>query len=194
MSASKAIIDRILADAKSNAEQIISDAKSKAKAISMKSQAEAASYKAEQIKIANDAYDEIEKRKVTVANLEVRKVLLEAKQSVISSVFEAALVEIRNINPTEYKNLITRMLSNNASDEDTVIICKDDEKVITQSYIEKIAKQMKINITLSKAYGSFSGGIILENKNYDKNLTLDVELEAARDTLEREVAQVLFGE
>lgn len=53
---------------------------------------------------------------------------------------------------------------------------------------------MQIKLTLDKEYAPIKGGVILVGKDYDKNLSLDLEMQTLREECESEIAAVLFGE
>lgn len=194
MSGKDAIIDKILFDAKAQSENIINEAKDKAKDIISKAKSQVKAYSEEEIKRAESMLDDIEKRKVTVANLEVRKILLSAKQNVINETFNNSLEKIVNLNKSEYLKIIKGMLRAHAQDKDIVVISKNDKETITKTFINDTSKELGIKLTLSNKYGDFKGGIVLSSENYDKNITLDVELNTIRDEVEPKVAKMIFGD
>ena len=60
--------------------------------------------------------------------------------------------------------------------------------------MDSVAKKCKIKLTLDKEYAPIKGGVILVGKDYDKNLSLDLEMQTLREECESEIAAVLFGE
>lgn len=136
--------------------------------------------------------DEIIKRKTTVASLEVKKLVLQAKKQVVDKAFDEAAKLIKS-DEKAYKNLIKRMLSF-VEDGDEIVLSEFDEKLVSDEFVEKTVNKLGKKATISEKRGSFKGGIKLVGKNTDKNLTLEAELAEFRREEESVVAQILFGE
>ena len=136
--------------------------------------------------------DEIIKRKTTVASLEVKKLVLQAKKQVVDKAFDEAAKLIKS-DEKAYKNLIERMLSF-VEDGDEIVLSEFDEKLVSDEFVEKTVNKLGKKATISEKRGSFKGGIKLVGKNTDKNLTLEAELAEFRREEESVVAQILFGE
>lgn len=194
MSGKDAIIEKIISEGKAQAERIIEDAENKADLIIRDAKAEANEYKSREISVANNSEPIIMKRKVTVANLEVRKIILSSKQKVIDEAFTEAKKNISELSEEQYKALIMSMLKSEAKDGDTVIAASKDKKIINTAFINDAAKKLNLKLKLSETYGDFLGGIILSSGIYDKNLTINVELNMLRDEIEPEVAALIFGD
>lgn len=194
MSGKDAIINKILADSDNQARQILDEARVKAEAVISEAEKIAAELRDKEITEAEELCPVIVRRKETVAGLEVRKILLAAKQQVINDTFSEALDSLNNLPKEKYKALIMGMLKAHASDGDIVTVAEKDKDIINAAFVAEAAKKLGVKIKLNDKYGSFSGGIILSDKNYDKNLTFDVELLSLRDQIEPEVAKLIFGE
>ena len=136
--------------------------------------------------------DEIVRRKITVANLEVKKLLLQAKKEIIDKAFAEALDAVK-ADEKGYLALIKRMLSF-AEDGDEVVIAESDKDLVTPAFVQQCAKEYGKKFSLSSAYGNFVGGVVLSSKGSDKNLTLEVELASVRSECEPALADILFGE
>ena len=74
-----------------------------------------------------------------------------------------------------------------------MIVAKEDDKVITKKLIADIAKKSKKSLKKSDEFGDFKGGVILSGKNYDKNLTLELELSLIKEKIESNIDEILFG-
>lgn len=194
MEGKDAIIQKIIGDANAQAQNMISDANSYAEKIIAEAEANAKLRVAEVEKQAEKAGVEYVGRRVTVAGLDLKKARLNAKMQLLDEVYDKAADELASLKPDEYKKLITGMLKVAAEDGDTVTVCKNDDKVLTQAFFDDFAKKKGIKLTLSKSFGDFKGGIILSGGGVDKNLTLEVELKLLREQTEAEIAAVLFKE
>ena len=186
------IINKIISDAEAQANSITQS--SEARIQSMRDEAD------EKIKTRKEDYEkqlsfyksETERRRTTVADLDIKKELLKKKKELVLQVFESALQKLNALDKKEYLELIGKMIEQNASDGDEVIICSKDEKVITKAFVEQIAKKKNITLKLSDKRGDFSGGIILSSDKLDKNLTFDVELKNIAEEYEAKISAMLF--
>lgn len=189
--AKDAIIKKIISDAELKSQEIVSEATKNSEA-----KISAAKKKAEDIlnKAKNDSVTlkhDILVRQKTVADLDKRKVLLNAKQEVIDEVFSEALKELVSLKKEEYLDIITRLIKQYSEDGDEIIKGKGD-KHITNEYVENLSKELKKKLSLSKEEGNFNGGIMLSQKGCDKNLTFEALLRLSRDENEYKVAEILF--
>lgn len=130
-------------------------------------------------------------RRKSVAELDVKKLLLKAKQQTITSVFEEAEKAICGLPDVKYSAFIEKLIKTYAEDGDMVIISQNDAKRITEEFIAKIAKQLNIALKYSND-GDFSGGVILSGKKCDKNLTVKMLLKEYREQSEMKIASMLF--
>ena len=183
------IIKKIRLDAEIKANSTLEEGNNRAKEIIDDAIHNADIYKERFLQESFKERDEIVKRRITVANLEAKKLILQAKKEIIDKAFEnakKALIEDKKA----YKEIITSMLKY-AEDGDKITICESDSKLITNKFVKETTGK---DVTINKEYGNFVGGIIITGENSDKNLTLDVELKAVREQIETEIAEMLFGE
>ena len=179
MNGKQAIIDKIIGDANAKAEQIAAEAKAKTDEIAKKAE--------------KAAFDTVVANAAVVANLDCKKALLTAKTNLIGGAFDRA-AKILRADKKKYCDLVGKMIASSAEDGDKVRVSEADKDVLDKAFVESVAKKRKIKITLDKEYAPIKGGVILVGKNYDKNLSLDLELQTLREECEGEVAKVLFGE
>ncbi len=139
-------------------------------------------------------FKEVVRRRVSVANLDAKKVLMGAKRASMDTLFESALASAFDMDKKVYLSIIKGMIKENAKSGDKIIIAEDDSKRITKKFVEDIAKAMDIKLTIAKQFGEFKGGIILAGDSYDTNLTFEVELNAIRNDSETELASKIFKE
>lgn len=194
MDGKDAIIQKILNDAKAQAEAVTAEANAYAKkiidevAVLNKSAISTAQKQAE---VSGSEYIA---RRMTVCELDIKKQRLAVKKDMLDDVFAQAALKVRSIKPEQYKKVITGMLNVSAADGDIITVAKDDAKIIDKNFIADYAKSKGIKLTLDKELGNFSGGFILHSQGVDKNLTFEVEIKALREELEAEIAQLLFDE
>lgn len=194
MEGKDAIIQKIIGDAKAQADAVIADAKAYADKLIAQADGEAKKRVTEAEKLAEKSGVEYVGRRITVAELDLKKAKLNAKMQLLDKVFDGAADALAQLKPEDYKSLIRGMLDAAAADGDIVTVSKKDEKVLTSAFFADYSKKKGIKLTLSREYGSFEGGIILTGKGVDKNLTLEVELKLLRNETETEIAALLFKE
>lgn len=171
-----------LAQAQSQKDVILSDAKTKASAVHSATEASLQTIKSEIIS-----------RRKTVAQIDAKKLLLGTKKQLIEQAFKSALSKLAVMDKKRYLSIVADML-NEADDNDTVIISKNDDGIITANFIKKCAEKRGIKLVLSDSFGDFEKGIVLRGEQCDKNFTFDLELQRLQEAIESEVAVLLFKE
>lgn len=189
---SEAIIAKILEDARASVNTALSEGGEVAAKTIAAAQNEASILLRKNMEDTAALREEIIRRRVSVANLEVRKLMLAAKKRVLDRIFAEAADKIASLPRQEYLAVIRGML-NAAEDGDEVKICARDAGTVTKEFIEDFAKEKGIRLTLSSSYADIRGGIILCAGGTEKNLSLEVEMAELRERLEPEVAAKLFA-
>lgn len=192
MTGKEAIIDKIIKDARKIANNTSEEGVQKAQEIIAKAENDSKIYRKKNREEITIEREDIIRKKITVANLEVKKLVLATKQDIIAKAFEQSKEAIRN-DKENYKKMLVSMLEY-AEDGDILTISEKDKTILTKKLVKEIADKKGIKISYNDNYGNFSGGIILSNKFSDKNFTLEVELNSIRDEIEPQIAQMMFGE
>ena len=187
-----AIIQKIIDDAGKVAEDNIREAEDTASQIIARARKEIDKFDAANAGKTDALYDEALSRSAVVSNLDCKKLMLNAKKDVINVVFDEAM-DALVADKKEYLALVESMISSCCEDGDEVVICERDAKVITKKFIGDVSKKVGKKLTLSQDFGDFKGGVLLIGKNYDKNLTLDLELDFVREKIESKIVDILFG-
>lgn len=193
MQGKEAIIEKIISDATAKGEAVIDDAKFKATEIENVTKAVCTSMVDNAEKERAAAVNDVLTRSKTVAELDAKKLLFDAKNKVVALTFETALNKVKSLPKEKYAKLVMGMLSM-AEDGDVVTISKREKDVLTEAVIKEFAAKKKIKLTLNKKFGDFDGGIILSGSGVDKNLTFETEFQLLKDELEETVAKKLFAE
>lgn len=188
----EAIIKKITDDASSKAAKIISEGEEKAAAI-----LDAAKKECEQQLVAaraeiERASEETLSRSRTVAELDARRLLLDAKLGILDRVFARALEKLIGLDDDAMRELLVGMLSY-AEDGDEVVLNKRGKAILQEADIKAYGKEHGIKLKLSKEVGAFEGGMVLRHGGVDKNLTFASELALLRDSEEAEIAKQIFG-
>lgn len=193
MDGQQKIIDKILSDATHDAGEMLSEALKKAEALVAAKQAEADAEYDLSVEEARKAGEEVVRRRLTVADLEVKKLLLSAKKQAVDEAFEESLKKLLALPKEEYAALVGSMIASAADDGDVVVISENDKNVLTKAVFDKISAKIGKKLTLSDTFGNFRGGVMLLGKGVDKNLTFESELALLRDEVEPEVAKIMFS-
>jgi len=130
-------------------------------------------------------------RRKSVADLDVKKIILKAKHTVLDASFSNAESKVLKLSDNEYKKFIKKLITNYSENNDIVIASNIDKKRIDKSFIDDISKTSGLKLGLEYS-DNFNGGIILQSKNCNKNLTLVTLMKQIREEIESEVATILF--
>lgn len=134
--------------------------------------------------LSQSAYD----GRVKLGELEAGKAILRAKQQCVAAVYDGVKAKILSAPDGEYLKIIGDIILSECEDGDTVIAAKADSKRVTSAFVKKLSEKAKVKLVLGKEYGDFSGGVILRNDRFDKDLTIDAIID---DLKERTLSQVL---
>ncbi len=188
----EAIIKKIEDDAAAKAAKITSEGEEKANSI-----LDAARKECEQQLVAARA--EIERttedtlsRSRTVAELDAKRLLLDAKLNILDRVFARALEKLVALDKDAMRELLFGMLTY-AENGDEVILNERGRALISAKDLKAYAQERGVSLKLSKEVGSFEGGLVLRQGGIDKNLTFASELAILRDSEEAEIAKQIFG-
>lgn len=189
----EAIIKKILDDANAKAEQIAAESRTKAEEISDAARRECEAQLVAAREELEKQSDETLSRAQTVAELDAKRLLLDARLNIIDRVFARALEKLVDLDDKAMKELLLCMLAEAAEDGDEVLLNARGRALLSEDDIKAFAKKRKISLLLIPADGDFSGGLLLRQEGVDKNLTFEDELALLRDRKEAEIAKQIFG-
>lgn len=185
------IIEKIISDAQLIAKSTIDEGNNKANEIIKEANDYADLYKHDYVKNSALERDEIIRRRITVANLEVKKINLSAKKQVILKAFDEAIKEVKK-DVNGYKQLLTALLKE-AKSGDKIQISKNDKDIIEPKWIIETAKsKYKVNVEVMDTFGDFDGGFMIIGTKSDKNVTLDLIIGELKEKYESTIADMLF--
>lgn len=177
-----------------------------AEAFAVEKKNEAEEVKAASVKEANDQIEGIlaeakaraEKdsklliaRRESVADLEGRKMQLNAKQELIEESFGKALEKLQQLDIADYVKFIVSKLGDYRSEKGEILLNKADFQRIGKALIEELRGT---DLTVSEENADISGGFILRQGNISYNSSLEMLLEDAKEAMTSEIAKTLFGE
>ena len=190
------LTSKILKDAEDKKAVILSDAENEKNKILSKKQEEASSLEKTMLEKAEREAASRKERIISGAQLNARNEKLEAKQKVISEVFETSVKELSNCSSEDLKEFIKEVILNiNIKGEQNLILNESGKKVIDEAFIAELNKELgtKAFIKINENTRDFRGGFILEKDGIEINNTFEALVSSIRDDLSLEVARVLFG-
>ncbi|MDE6302251.1 MAG: hypothetical protein K2M36_01500 [Clostridia bacterium] len=186
----ESIVQKILSDAEIRANSFIEEQTAKADEILTEVDKQCEKYRSSFRKETDRMVFDHEARSKSVAELEVRKLMLAAKAKLLDGVFERAAELLKALDGDTQKKLLLGMLGA-AEDGDVITLGKAQKDLLSKQDIEEYAKEKGIHLSLSENFGDFDG-MVISGKGVDKNLTFDVEIALLREEVETQIAKELF--
>lgn len=189
MDGTKAIINKILDDARIEQNEILDNAR----AICDNKIAEANEFSVEyekaQTEILEKEISAIISGKVLNAELDVKKAILQGKRNLIDEVFDGVKAKLSKLDKKTYCDFVNKLIAENADLSDEIILSCDN--VLKDSDIsESVIKDKKLKISSKR--GDFKGGVYLIGNTSDKDLTFDAIVENRKEELVSIASKILF--
>lgn len=182
-----AIRDKILAEAKKNAQLINDETASEIDIViaETKSKTEAIAAKA----IAQAEKEEInyKKRIDSLSALETRKIILAAKQDIIDDVINKAILSLKNMPHKEKIDLYIEILRKVVIGGETIQFNKTDS-----GFADEIQKALPFPVKINPENGNFTGGMIVVRDTVEINMTFEMIAKQYRSELVAIAADSLF--
>lgn len=189
------IVEKIREDADADYRRVVDEAKAQADAIMSDAAVSARSSAAQVIADAEAQSAEIERRAVSMAGLEVRKMRLEQKQKVLQQAFDQALSQLTSLPEDEYRKLLISLASSAAEDGAQLVFSEKDRKAYGADVVKGVNEALKARgaaVTLSDATRDIPGGVIVCNGRVEINCAFDTLLNDQREELAADIAKILF--
>ena len=186
----QAIVEKIIADARQEAQAIIADAEKKADGTVAAASSRAERRLQGEKKAAEKRAESILEGKAATARLDSAKILLGEKRAVIDEVYTRALKSLQDLGKAEALHLFGRLLEEFAEEGDEVRFAENFKYAQDAAKLD-IVKEKKLKISAKKA--DIDGGILLVGKNSDKNLSFGALLAADREEHQADIAAQIFS-
>ena len=193
MEGKDAIINSIIATAESKAQAIVADAIAEKDSLLEMKRNRLEQRERETLAHAEEEARKTVERKVTLAELDRRKLLLKAKQALIDKVYDAAIAKTLNMTDNVYRDFIGGLVKRYADDGDEVMVSERDVRRLPYDWATKLGESIGKYLSLSGKHHDARGGVVLVGYKCDKNLTLDTLVKQIRPETEAEIAEKLFG-
>ena len=183
------LVQRILNDARADAEKIAGETEAKRAAILKESEAQLAARKADYEKKRAMSVASVLDGCKTRAALDGRKDALKKKRVVIERVFEETYQKLIALPEKEREEICRNLLLGEAEGGETVVPAKADREAV-----KRVLDGWKgVSLTLSQQDAPLDGGFLLVNAGYEKDCSFRALLAQLRDSEETQVAGRLFG-
>ncbi|HDS84963.1 MAG TPA: hypothetical protein ENN97_07210 [Phycisphaerales bacterium] len=191
------VINKILAEARQQAEAIVQEASEKRDQKMRQLEDELSAYREETERLAVEAAEDRRSRMLATARMENARAMLKAKTELLDEVFAGAEDRIARMPDEPYKALVTKLMSQAVETGDEEVIVGKDEKRITGDLIKQVNRQLgtgfKGNLRLSDQRADIKGGFILKRGRVQVNAAVEVLVGRLREAMEMELAARLFG-
>jgi V/A-type H+-transporting ATPase subunit E len=190
------VVEKILADAKAEAEKIKKQADEKEAAEQAKLTEQLDEYKKQTQTLAKKAAKDKKLHLLAAARMDIAKEYLAEKRKILDEVFAQARQQLRNLPDEEYCKFMTKLMLEAVETGDEEVIIDNEEKRIDQNFIKHLNRELgpgyKGNLKLADERQNLGGGFILKRGRIKNNISFDVLLAQARKELEIELAKELF--
>lgn len=190
------VVEKILADAKAEAEKIRKQAEENEAAEQAKLSRQLDQYNKQTEILARKAGEDEESHILAAARMDIAKQLLAEKRNILDDAFEQARQQLRDLPDEEYRALFTKMMLETVETGDEEVIVDKNDNRINQDLIDQVNQQLdsrgKGNLKLSDEKQDIGAGFILKRGQIKTNVSLDVLLDQARKELEIDMAKELF--
>ena len=186
------LTEKILSEAQEYADNAVAEAEREGKELTARA-------KEKSNKILSDVQDKIniETKKVfnrrnSLARLETRKIILQAKQDAINECFERAVEELRNMDEDAYISFISDKLSDLGVDGGEVIFNDKDSESVGERIINRANESGK-KFHMSDRRINARGGFKVVSGRVEITATLESMVENIKEEITPDVAKALFN-
>lgn len=188
------ITARITQDAEAEAEKLLNAARAEAEGIRARYEEQAAAQSAKAAESGRAAAAQRLERLEGAAEMEARKLVLEAKQQTIDRAFEKAREKLLALPETDYAELLGRMAAAAAQtgQEEILLSPADRERVGAAVVAKANALLSGGKLSLAADTRELEGGLVLRSGKVEVNCAFETQLRMLRETMAAQVAGVLF--
>ena len=191
------VVEKILADAKAEAENIKKQADEKQAAEQAKFDEKLNEYGKQTKSLAERLGNEEKLHLLAAARMDIAKEKLAEKNKILDEVFEQARQNLQNLPDEQYRDLITKLMLDAVETGDEEVIIDKNETRIDEKFINRINQKLgpdrKAGLKLSEERRQLGAGFILIRGRILNNVSLEVLLAQARKELEIDLAKELFS-
>jgi V/A-type H+-transporting ATPase subunit E len=190
------VVEKILADAKAEAEKIAKLAREKEAAEQAKLAEQLGRYKKQTEVLAKKAGEDERSHVLAAARMDIAMQFLAEKRKILDEVFEQASKQLHELPEDQYLKLCTKLMLEAVETGDEEVVVDTNENRIDQEFIKQVNRELgpgyKGTLSLSSQRQDLGAGFILKRGKIKTNVSVDVLLDQARKELEIDLARELF--
>ncbi len=183
------VVERILCDAKAEADAIVKEAENKAEKILADASARSEKLRMETEEETKAKCDSILEKRQAGARLDGAKLFLKEKRKVIDTIYDEALSRLLELSKEDSVLLVEKLLEKYAEQGDVIVFAKNFPY---EAEIEILPVVKAKGLTVSSEKLPLSGGLRLQGETSDKDLSYGALLVADRDEYQSALAEKLF--
>ena len=181
------LIDKILSDAKAQAEAVEAEAKEKAEGIISTAKAKADKEKAKFDEIAQQEANKAAAKEISAAEMRAKKLILAKKQECLEEVLKEAEIKLCSLTGQDYENVIFGMIKRADKEDGSEIIFSKKDK---DAFGNKV-KEMGYNV--SDETRDIEGGFVVKNGDIEYNYSFKSIITVEREDILQLAAGILFA-
>lgn len=191
------VIEKILADARAEAEKIKKEAEAKRAQEQKQIDEQLAEFRKQTEILSQKAAADAKQQVLSAARMELAKEALAEKAKILNEVFTMAEQQIKQLPDEQYRLMCAKLMADSVQTGDEEVIIDVNEKRIDQQLIDRVNQQLaskgKGNLKLSGERRQIGGGFLLKKGKIQNNASLKVLLGRTRNSIEIELAKELFS-
>lgn len=192
------VVEKILAEAKAQAEAIVDEAKAGVAEQASGLDSELSAFDRKTEEMAKAAADDKLQRMLANARMDNARRILAAKVEMLDVIFEKAKAAVAQMPDDQYRSLMVGLMKKAVETGDEEIIVGRNESRLDQSFIKDVNRQLgpgfKGNLRFSNERADITGGFILTRGKVQINASTDVMIDTLRESMGIELSQQLFAE
>ncbi len=189
------ITDRIADDVRREIEEMDAKANSEGAAILARYTDQAQKESSAILALGQKNADERVVRLGSVSRLEAKKIVLAARQEMVSKAFDLALEKLCTLPESEYASLLSKLAAKAAkTGQEQVILSQKDRTRLGKQVVTGANELLgtKGALKLSEEVRPIKGGLILQGDRIEVNCSFETLVRLQREEMAAQVAQVLF--
>mgnify|MGYP003584094263 CR=1 FL=1 len=186
------ITEKIRNDAQLEADEILSKAKAQSDLISKRALEENDSIKSASASRFDVERPEIFRRREIVANLDVKKMMLESSRTLINDVYTAAIEKMSSLDKATYENLAESLLNASVTTKEEEFLVAENEKYLDKNWLDSYNSKHGTKLVFSSEKPEIAGGFILKRGRIATNCSWDMLIQMSQEKQESDVVKRLF--
>lgn len=192
------VIDKIMADARAEAEKIKKQAAEAQAAEQAKFDEELAEFERETQAMAQKAAEDERSHLLAGARMQAAREYLAEKAGILDEVFAQVGKKVDELPEADYRELMAKLMVEAVETGDEQVVAGTNESRVDDKLVadvnQRLEGQGKGNLTLAEDRHGLRGGFVLRRGRIRTNVSIDVLVAQARNDLVMELARDLFSQ